>query len=290
MEICKTRSITASSIMLDFYPAQSISVDQCECTVLIYQGTKLLFNPVSTPGYLGCGSEVHIQRYLPRGENRIIPCLGATNLPGLAAGNTISITLKRVHEPYDTSYCYRLDLEGKAASMSLICENAKTTSTVSITTSTIPVTTDFNAFTGGNQSSHVETPDSISLPSLTGPGTIVMTTVLSILIIYSTVITLLYIMSRRKKQQPDKTYSDIYEEIPPRAAVWNRESCSTRLASISDDRVLPTIPHPILQRQYSQYNANSPPSSANSVNKQTHWNWTYQEKVSNKEQEYVNQQ
>ncbi|XP_033746770.1 uncharacterized protein LOC117331906 isoform X2 [Pecten maximus] len=290
MEICRTRSITASSIMLDFYPAKTIPVDKCDCTILIYQGNKLSFNPVSAPDYLACGSEIHIQRYLPRGETRIISCRGATSFPGLDAGNTLTISLKRVHEPYDTSYCYRLDIAGKAASMSLICEDAKTTSTAGITTNPVTITTDANV-SAGNHSSQVEILATMSLPSLTGPGTVVMTTVLSITIIYSTIITLLYIMLRRKRQQQDKPYNEIYEEIPSRTPIQNRDSRSMRISSVSDERALPAIPPLTVHRQFSEYNATctTPPPSANSVSKQTHWNWTYQDKMSNKEQDYINQ-
>ncbi|OWF56551.1 uncharacterized protein LOC110446201 [Mizuhopecten yessoensis] len=287
MEICKTRSLTASSILLDFYPARNIPVDECDCTVLIYQGNKVSFNPVSVPNYVGCGSEIHIQRYLPRGEKQVISCLGSTTFPGLSPGNTLTISLKRVHEPYDTSYCYRLDIEGKAASMSLVCEAAKTTTTIAITTSQAFTTTDQDQT--GNQSSRVEVLDTESLPTLTGVGTIAMTTVMSVLIIYSTVITLLYILLRKKRQQQEKAYNEIYEEIPSKPPVQIRDSRSTRLSSISDDRALPAIPQPTFQRQYSQYNANAPPQRAPSISEQTHWNWTYQDKTPDKEQTYINQ-
>ncbi|XP_060062916.1 uncharacterized protein LOC132543432 [Ylistrum balloti] len=290
MEICKTRSLTGSSILLDFYPARSIPVDECDCTILVYQGNKLSVSPVSTPGYVGCGSEIHIQRYLPRGEARIISCRGATTFPGLAAGNTLTISLKRVQEPFDTSYCYRLDIDGKAASMSLICEDAKTTSTVAMTTSrTLITTVNDEGIQTGNHSSQVEVVDAEPIPSLSGLGTIAVTTVTSVLAVYSTIITILYIMLRRKRHQQEKTYNEIYEEIPPRATVQNRNSRLTRMPSICDDRELPALPHLSVQRQFSEYNADMPPPSANSVSKQTHWNWTYQEKMADNEHNYINQ-
>lgn len=99
-----------SSLLMDFSLAKHLSVTTCHCEVLVIQGKQFHFSQVTAPGYVGCGSEIHIQKNDKPHSGDVIPCYGGTTVSGLREGNTLEIKLMKHNAPYDVQYCYRLDI------------------------------------------------------------------------------------------------------------------------------------------------------------------------------------
>lgn len=107
---CEGGSVVKSSLLMDFLAAQYSAVSTCHCEVLVIRGKQFHFSQVVAPGYVGCGTEIHVQKNDKPHSGDIIPCYGGTTVSGLRDGSTLRITLMKHSSPFDVHYCYRLDI------------------------------------------------------------------------------------------------------------------------------------------------------------------------------------
>ena len=110
--MCKGGSASAGTILLDFFGAEHSPASVCRCNMLILTGKTFQFSQVAAPGYQGCGTEIHIQKYDAEEGTQgggIMKCYGDTQID-VKPGNTLDITLYKHAPPMDTRYCYRMDI------------------------------------------------------------------------------------------------------------------------------------------------------------------------------------
>ena len=73
------------------------------------KGKRVSMNPVDTPDYNGCGTEIWVQDAQTNNAH-IITCRGGTQIPNLSPGSHLIITHKKLNPPYDSNYCYRFEV------------------------------------------------------------------------------------------------------------------------------------------------------------------------------------
>lgn len=273
INMCESGSIVRPSLLIDFSLAQHSSVSTCHCEVLIIQGKQFHFSQVIAPGYVGCGTEIHVQKTDKPHSGDIIPCYGGTTVSGLREGNTLKITVMKHNSPFDAHYCYRLDITGvPRAAMSVTCydEITETTQTHPSTLdkaettplmTTSPIQTD--GITRQLRNSSLVGEKNLSLVPYTSNGRCIestLFTVIALLLVllttvacYAAIITFKY-LTRNDKSQKLQQSSDIYEEIP---------------AYLSS--------HPVYETELQRCSGCQNGGRTAPPLEQGHWNWTYDE-------------
>lgn len=274
---CESGSIVKSSLLIDFSLAQHPSVVTCHCEVLVIQGKQFHFSQVIAPGYVGCGTEIHVQKSDKPHSGDIIPCYGGTTVSGLREGNTLGITVMKHNSPFDVQYCYRLDITGHPqAAMSVTCydETTETTHTHPSTSEqaeTTPLITTISTHTDDvttqlRNSSLVGDKNLSLAPYISNDRCSESTlfTVIALLLVllttvacYAAIITFKY-FTRHDKSQKMQQSSDIYEEIPARAYLSS---------------------HPVYERDLQPQRCSGCQNGGRTTQTQDqgHWNWTYDE-------------
>ena len=102
---------------MDFSGFQASGASVCTCRLFVQTGTRLYFNHLSSPGYVGCGTEVYISH---RGTS-IIRCLPAGDIVTVQPGDIVNIKITRdgYSTNVDSNYCYIVNT-GMAFSLNVI--------------------------------------------------------------------------------------------------------------------------------------------------------------------------
>ncbi|XP_062582758.1 uncharacterized protein LOC134244510 [Saccostrea cucullata] len=277
INMCKGGSLVKSNLLMDFSFAQHSSVTTCRCEILVIKGRQFHFSQVTAPGYVGCGTEIHVQKNDKPHSGDIIPCYGGTTVPGLKEGNTLQITIMKHNSPFDVHYCYRLDITGATdAAMSVTCYNEinqpTTTEQVSTTgsTETVTLTNDVTTTVWNTSQSETSLHDkNLNLAPYINTqecNKSTLYTVIALLLVlltavacFAAIITFKFFTRDYKKPEKLQQNNDIYEEIPARNYISSKPVYETE----------------VQKRRYS--NIQNGDQNTLQSNVPGHWNWTYDE-------------
>ena len=105
IDICTpSYSPSVGPVLMDFSGFQTSGASVCTCRLFVQTGTRLYFNHLSSPGYVGCGTEIYISH---RGTS-IIRCLPAGEIVTVQPGDIVNVKITRdgYSTNVDSNYCY----------------------------------------------------------------------------------------------------------------------------------------------------------------------------------------
>ncbi|KAL5013053.1 hypothetical protein ScPMuIL_011604 [Solemya velum] len=106
--MCEDSTATNWDIYLDASSAEHVSGTQCRCSLLLHGDDRVVFSPVTVPGYTGCGTSIDVTM---TGHTGRFGCERRYFDIKLNSGSTINITLNKpatLSQSKAVDFCYNI--------------------------------------------------------------------------------------------------------------------------------------------------------------------------------------
>ena len=118
LHACETDSKVGTKVYIDFGNAERLPVPMCSCSITVKGGNRLLFIRRNAPFTYACGSVIEISDKEKKNEERHFGCMdppssvfqpiGDVLTHTAMIGDVYGISILKLHEPFNTSYCIEI--------------------------------------------------------------------------------------------------------------------------------------------------------------------------------------
>lgn len=105
--MCYDTLAMGQSVVLDVFGASAVADNICSCSVEILSGSSLSVRSIGNmaPGYAGCGTQIQL---VSSAESIGLDCTYPFGTVSTNAGETVNVTFRNIHTPYNSDYCLML--------------------------------------------------------------------------------------------------------------------------------------------------------------------------------------